>query len=106
MRQLYMQRKALLKENNCGPARGILPLLALMPVYITLFVSVRSFCSDAHLFPDLYESFRNGGIWWFPQLAERDPYFVLPATNFLLTLISAEVCAELRAWLLSSVEHS
>mmetsp|Transcript_12600 Transcript_12600/g.24433 ORF Transcript_12600/g.24433 Transcript_12600/m.24433 type:complete len:441 (-) Transcript_12600:46-1368(-) len=58
---------------------SILPALAQIPVFLTMFWTLRDMASD-------YPSFQDGGTLWFTNLAETDPTYGLPilcATTFI-----------------------
>ena len=59
----------LYKEHEVKPMAGCLPLLIQLPILYGLFSAIRNF---EFTNPD-YATF-----FWVPNLAERDPYFVLP----------------------------
>src|SRR5688500_481193 len=65
-----MQQEAMLslyKEHGFNPFGGCLPMLAPMPVLITLFF----------VFQNTIE-FRRAEFLWLPDLSLRDPYYILP----------------------------
>lgn len=81
-----MQQAETLKlygERSVNPLGGCLPLLVQMPVFITLYYTIKSF---EHL-----ESFRTGGLLWFPDLTVPDPYFILPVLYVLTMMASQEI---------------
>ena len=70
-------------ERSVNPLGGCLPVLVQMPVFITLYYTIKSF---EHL-----ESFRTGGLLWFPDLTVSDPYFILPVFYMLTMMASQEI---------------
>ena len=70
-------------ERSVNPLGGCLPILVQMPVFITLYYTIKSF---EHL-----ESFRTGGLLWFPDLTVSDPYFILPVLYVLTMMASQEI---------------
>lgn len=64
------------RKHKVNPLKGCLPQLASMPVWFALYTTLQTAV-------ELY----NIPFLWFPDLSERDPYFVLPvvigATFFL-----------------------
>lgn len=70
-------------ERSVNPLGGCLPILVQMPVFITLYYTIKAF---EHL-----ESFRTGGLLWFPDLTVPDPYFILPVLYVLTMMASQEI---------------
>ncbi|HET7479618.1 MAG TPA: membrane protein insertase YidC [Rubrobacteraceae bacterium] len=70
-------------ERSVNPLGGCLPVLVQMPIFITLYYTIKSF---EHL-----ESFRTGGLLWFPDLTVSDPYFILPVLYVLTMMASQEI---------------
>jgi len=64
------------RKHNVNPLKGCLPQLASMPVWFALYTTLQTAV-------ELY----NIPFLWFPDLSERDPYYILPfiigATSFL-----------------------
>jgi YidC/Oxa1 family membrane protein insertase len=58
------------KENNVNPASGCLPLVIQMPIWFALYQALQNLGQHNPLFQ---ESFM-----WLPNLAEHDPFYVLP----------------------------
>jgi YidC/Oxa1 family membrane protein insertase len=84
-REKQQQKLAeLYKERRINPLSGFLPLLIQMPVFITLYYTVRSF--ESHV-----PGFVHGGLLWFTDLSRSDPYFVLPALFAGIMLASQEL---------------
>ena len=60
---------ALYKEHDVKPAAGCLPLLIQLPILVGLYQAMR------------YYEFTNldyAGFFWIPNLAQPDPFYVLP----------------------------
>jgi YidC/Oxa1 family membrane protein insertase len=57
-----------------------------MPVFITMYQVVR-------IHEETFPSFASGGILWFTDLTEADPYFVLPVLSALILVAAGEVSA-------------
>jgi YidC/Oxa1 family membrane protein insertase len=70
-------------ERKVNPLGGCLPLLVQMPIFLTLYYTIKQFES--------LESFRTGGLLWFSDLTIADPYFALPILYVITMLISQEV---------------
>jgi YidC/Oxa1 family membrane protein insertase len=83
-RQKQQQLAELYMERRINPLSGFLPLLIQMPVFITLYYTVRSF--ESHV-----PGFVHGGLLWFTDLSRSDPYFVLPALFAGIMLASQEL---------------
>ena len=84
-RQKQQQKLAeLYKERNVNPLGGFLPLLIQMPIFITLYYTIRNF--ESHV-PGLV----HGGLLWFTDLSRADPYFVLPVLFAGIMLASQEL---------------
>jgi YidC/Oxa1 family membrane protein insertase len=84
-RQKQQQKLAeLYKERNVNPLGGFLPLLIQMPIFITLYYTIRNF--ESHV-----PGFKHGGLLWFTDLSRADPYFVLPVLFAGIMLASQEL---------------
>lgn len=80
------QQEELMKlygERRVSPLGGCLPLLVQLPIFITLYATIRQF--------DHLESFRTGGLAWFANLTIPDPYFILPLVYVGVMMASQEV---------------
>ena len=55
------------RKHNIKPLKGCLPQLASMPVWFALYTTLQTAV-------ELY----NIPFLWFPDLSQRDPYFILP----------------------------
>jgi YidC/Oxa1 family membrane protein insertase len=76
MAKLYQERKV-------NPLGGCLPIFIQLPIFLVLYYTIRHF--------DTLESFRTGGLLWFPDLTQPDPYFILPALYILTMMASQEI---------------
>jgi YidC/Oxa1 family membrane protein insertase len=80
------QQEELMKlygERSVNPLGGCLPLLVQLPIFITLYYTIRQF--------EYLESFRTGGLLWFENLTIPDPYFILPVAYVLMMMASQEI---------------
>ena len=77
----------LYQERQVNPLGGCLPLLVQMPIFITMFYVIRGFGVEH---PDFVE----GGILWFQNLTEADPYYILPVLSALTMLGASEITAK------------
>ena len=57
----------LYKKEKINPASGCLPILVQIPVFIAFY----------WMLLDTVE-LRQTAFWWIPDLADMDPYFILP----------------------------
>jgi YidC/Oxa1 family membrane protein insertase len=76
MTKLYQERKV-------NPLGGCLPVIVQLPIFIVLYYTIRHF--------DTLESFRTGGLFWFPDLTQPDHLFILPALYVLTMMASQEI---------------
>ena len=58
-----------------------------MPIFITMFYVIRGFGVEH---PDFVE----GGILWFQNLTQSDPYYILPVVSALTMLAASEITAK------------
>jgi len=77
----------LYQERKVNPLGGCFPLLIQMPIFITMFYVIRDFGNT-------HESFSQGGILWFQNLTEADPYYILPILSAITMLIGSEITAK------------
>jgi YidC/Oxa1 family membrane protein insertase len=85
-RQRQQEKLAeLYRERQVNPLGGCLPVLVQMPIFITLYYTIRDF--ETHV-----PGFESGGFLWFTDLTRADPYFVLPAL-FAGTMLAAQELA-------------
>lgn len=73
------------KEYGANPLTGCLPLLIQMPIFFALFSTLKDFKIQQGASP----SFLYNPDWnfWLPNLAEKDPFFILPALAVLSTYL-------------------
>jgi YidC/Oxa1 family membrane protein insertase len=81
----------LYQEQGVNPLGGCLPILVQMPVFIGMFYVIRKFGGTPGRTPPEYESFTQGGILWFQDLAHADPYYILPIISALTMLAATEI---------------
>ena len=74
----------LYKERGVNPLAGFLPVLIQIPVFLTLYRVVRG---HEQTFP----SFAHGGLLWFTNLTQPDPYFILPVLSASLLLVASRI---------------
>jgi YidC/Oxa1 family membrane protein insertase len=90
MMKLYQERKV-------NPLGGCLPILVQMPIFIGIFYVIREFGGyrlGDRVVPPKYESFHEGGILWFQNLSEADPFFILPVLSAVTMLAATEITAK------------
>src|SRR5918993_4184630 len=81
----------LYQEQGVNPLGGCLPILVQMPVFIGMFYVIRKFGGTPGRTPPEYESFTHGGILWFQNLSQADPYYLLPIISALTMLAATEI---------------
>jgi YidC/Oxa1 family membrane protein insertase len=81
----------LYQDQGVNPLGGCLPILIQMPVFIGMFYVIRKFGGTPGRTPPEYESFTQGGILWFQDLAHADPYYLLPIISALTMLAATEI---------------
>ncbi|MGI8649286.1 MAG: YidC/Oxa1 family membrane protein insertase [Rubrobacter sp.] len=74
MMKLYQDRKV-------NPLGGCLPVLVQLPIFLVLYYTIREF--------ETLDSFRTGGLLWFTDLTQSDPYFILPVV-YVGTMMAAQ----------------
>ena len=82
------------QDQGVNPLGGCLPILVQMPVFIGMFYVIRKFGGTPGRTPPEYESFTQGGILWFQDLAHADPYYLLPIISALTMLAATEITAK------------
>jgi YidC/Oxa1 family membrane protein insertase len=87
MMKLYQERKV-------NPLGGCLPILVQMPIFIGIFYVIREFGGIPDYRPPQYPSFQEGGLFWFQDLSQMDPYFVLPVLSALTMLAAMEITSK------------
>lgn len=84
-RQELQEMYAFLRKNNCHPIRTVVLSLLPVPIFMSTFFALRNMANQP------IESFIDGGVGWFLNLAESDPYFILPVVSCATLLASFEV---------------
>jgi YidC/Oxa1 family membrane protein insertase len=84
----------LYQEQGVNPLGGCLPILVQMPIFIGIFYVIRQFGGTPGRTAPEYESFTQGGILWFQDLAHADPYYILPIISAVTMLASTEITAK------------
>jgi len=87
MMKLYQERKV-------NPLGGCLPIVVQMPIFIGIFYVIRQFGGIPGYRPPQYPSFQEGGLFWFQDLSQMDPYFVLPVLSALTMLAATEITSK------------
>ena len=70
------------KEYNINPMAGCLPLLIQMPILIGLFGALRQYNFDP---------IEHATFFWIPNLAEKDPLFILPILVALTMFLQQKI---------------
>ncbi|CAK9783967.1 hypothetical protein CC85DRAFT_264851 [Cutaneotrichosporon oleaginosum] len=73
--------RALMKEHDVSPFRGMILPLVSMPLFISLFFGLRKLA--ALPLPQLHE----GGFGWVTDLTLPDPLFILPVTSLAFQIL-------------------
>lgn len=84
-RQELQDMYTFLRKNNCHPIRTIVLSLLPVPLFMSTFFALRNMARQP------IESFIDGGAGWFLNLAESDPFFILPIISCASLLASFEV---------------
>ena len=84
----------LYQDQGVNPLGGCLPILVQMPVFIGMFYVIRKFGGTPGRTPPEYESFTHGGILWFQNLSQADPYYLLPIISALTMLAATEITSK------------
>lgn len=82
--------KELLKlydEYDYKPTAGCLPLLVQFPIIIGLFRALRQ--PEVYVFPEGYDIVHQ--FLWIPDLANPDPYYILPVLAAVFTYLSTKM---------------
>ncbi|MGI9048024.1 MAG: YidC/Oxa1 family membrane protein insertase [Rubrobacteraceae bacterium] len=77
----------LYKERNVNPMAGFLPILIQMPVFIVMYHVIRNF-------EETVQSFSSGGLFWFQNLTQHDPYFILPILSASILVGAQEIASK------------
>lgn len=84
------QQEAMMKlyqERKVNPAAGFFPILIQMPVFITMYHVIRDH-------EESLRSFASGGILWFTNLTQHDPYFILPVLSAMILVGAGEMSSK------------
>lgn len=84
------QQEAMMKlyqERKVNPAAGFFPILIQMPVFITMYHVIRDH-------EESLRSFASGGILWFTNLTQHDPYFILPVLSAVILVGAGEMSSK------------
>lgn len=84
----------LYQERKVNPLGGCLPILVQMPVFIGIFYVIRKFGGTPGVNEPQIPTFREGGILWFQDLSQMDPYHVLPVLSALTMLAATEITSK------------
>jgi YidC/Oxa1 family membrane protein insertase len=84
----------LYQDQGVNPLGGCLPILVQMPIFIGIFYVIRKFGGTPGRTPPEYESFTQGGILWFQDLSQADPYYLLPIISAVTMLAATEITAK------------
>ena len=83
LKQAYIARAATCKDLN-------IPLHPnLFPIYTTTLVPLLAVFGLSYLTNLTYEPLMTGGVLWFPNLVEPDPYCILPMLNSFLIIVNS-----------------
>lgn len=93
------EQMKLFQERRVNPLGGCLPILVQLPIFIGIFYVIRDFGGSAGIIgaadrPASEPTFREGGIFWFTDLTQHDPYFILPVLSAVTMLIGMEITAK------------
>jgi len=86
--QVSIELQDLFKKHDCHPVKGIISPLIQLPMFISFFLALRGMS----YLP--VESLRTGGLLWFPDLVNADPFYVLPVITAATMLLTIETGAE------------
>lgn len=73
---MNMEMSRIMKENNVSMLGGCLPMLLPMPILFALYGVFRGI-----------EGIKGVSFLWIPDLAEKDPIFILPVLAFIFTYV-------------------
>ena len=80
--KLQEKQMKMYKEEGVSPFAGCLPLIIQYPILIAMYYAVNS-----------YTGFNDVSFLWIPNLAAKDPTFILPIISGATTLISGLMMA-------------
>lgn len=79
------QMQALFKRYDCNPLKSLIAPLVQMPIFMSMFFALRKM-------PTYFESeLEQGGLLWFYDLTQYDPYYILPVASSLTFLATIEL---------------
>lgn len=85
-RQQYMaQTRALFRKYDCNPMKSLVAPLATVPLFMSMFFGLKN---APEYFPEVLT---EGGLLWFTDLTQPDPYVALPVLSALTFLGMTEV---------------
>ncbi|AHY45780.1 membrane protein insertase, YidC/Oxa1 family [Rubrobacter radiotolerans] len=79
--RMQQEMMKLYQERRVNPLGGCLPVLVQLPIFMVLYFTIKEF--------ETLESFRTGGLFWFTDLTQADPYFLLPVI-YVGTMMAAQ----------------
>lgn len=90
------EQMKLYQDRGINPLGGCLPLLVQLPIFIGIFYVIRDFGGSVGMIgvPDTegtQPTFQEGGILWFTDLTQSDPFFLLPIISAVTMLASMEI---------------
>ncbi|MBT5954503.1 membrane protein insertase YidC [bacterium] len=85
--KIQQEMMKLWKENNANPLGGCLPALVQLPFFLAVFYTIKS---DAFLSLLTVEGINPGFLIW-PNLAENDTTYILPALIAATTYLSQKL---------------
>lgn len=74
-----------MREKKLNPLANIFPPLAQAPMFISMFMGLRSMCNVP------VESLKEGGLFWFVDLTVPDQFYLLPIITSLTLAATIEV---------------
>lgn len=86
MKEVNKERKELLAKYGIKTWVNLVGLLQIPPM-ILWFFSIRHICMNPHLYPDV----TSQGFLWFKNLAEFDPFYILPMLSCSLSMFNIAV---------------
>lgn len=89
------EQARLFRERNINPLGGCLPILAQLPIFVSMFYVIRQFGGTQSMFfvPDVQGSkpgFAEGGALWFQNLSTFDPLYILPVLSAVAMIAAME----------------
>lgn len=77
--KMNMELAKLYKEAGVNPIAGCLPMFIQMPFLIGIFYAIRDF-----------QYVQEPSFWWMQNLADPDPYYILPILSALTTYFQSK----------------